>query len=225
MNRDTITVPPHVLLWTNMAWDIDWRGQSAGDATGGLTRTVFNGFPRWVGEPQAFVKDETLRQWRAIRASAQGRANIYRMQMVDPAGYKYPNTPQNGTTFEDGGRFSDGQGFLPQQFALSIGGHAKGAEEIRVDMSSISGAPSPNQGQIMSHDDWPFMVNWVLPVSGTIYDIGVQMPLRAAIADGDPILMQGVGRFEAVGDDMGAVPYGPAHYSRPKLQFREVLRR
>lgn len=230
MKRSIVTVPAHVMRHLSVNWDIDWRGRGAGDATSGLTRTVYDGFPRWTGSPEIFVRKETLRLWRAVRAQAQGRRNIYRIEMVDPVGFRPQETGastatiRDGLPFGNGATFASGAGWRYAPFALAVGAHAKGAEEMRVDVESCGGV-APKVGQIMSHDDWPFTVTWVQPVGGTVYDIGVQMPLRAAVRDSDPVLMRGVGRFEAAEEGMGNPSHGPALFSRPQLSFREVLAR
>lgn len=228
MKRSIITLPPSLMRWLDMTWDIDWRGQGAGDFTSGVTRTVYAGFPRFVGRNQVFLHRDGIRQWRAIRAAAQGRRNIYRIRMFDPQAFSLTETGGveggSGTPFSEGQYFETGFGFVDNPFALAVGAHSAGAEEIRVDVSSCNDV-APKQGQIMSHNDWPFKVTWVQHVSGTVYDIGIQMPLRSAIADEDPVLMRGVGRFEATEEGMGNPAYGVDRVSRPTIQFTEVLAR
>ena len=228
MKRSIITLPPQLLKWLVRSWDIDWRGQGAGDFTSGVTRTLYAGFPRWVVESPIILEREQILQWRAIRAAAQGRRHIYRIRMYDPQGFSLSETGGteggSGTPFSEGQYFETGFGFEYNPFALAVGAHAAGAEEIRVDVSSCNDV-APKQGQIMSHNDWPFEVTWVQHVSGTVYDIGIQMPLRSAIADEDPVLMRGVGRFEAMDEGMGNPAYDPTRFSRPQLRFQEVLAR
>lgn len=224
MKREIVTVPRCVLRQLSVNWDIDWRGRGLGDTTDGVTRTMYDGFPRWTGSPQVVLTADTIRQWRAVRATAQGRRSIYRIEMVDPVGFRPQETGASDRTIRDGTAFGPDVSFRYAPFALAVGTHGKGAEEIRVDAAPCNGV-APKIGQIMSHDDWPFTVTWVQPVSGTVYDIGVQMPLRAAIRDGDFVLMRGVGRFEAADEGMGNPSYGPASFSRPRLSFREVLAR
>ena len=77
----------------------------------------------------------------------------------------------------------------------------------------------------MSESDWPFSVTWVRPVSGMIYDIGVQMPIRSAIRNGAQIDVIGTGLFEAQEDLMGQSEYTAAQHATVALSFREVLNR
>ncbi|NRB18058.1 MAG: hypothetical protein HRU33_10960 [Rhodobacteraceae bacterium] len=77
----------------------------------------------------------------------------------------------------------------------------------------------------MSHDDWPFVVTWVTLISGDVYELSIQMPLRAAIAVGDLINLRGVGRFEAVDEKAGNPAYDLQRVSKIQLSFREVLTR
>ena len=224
MQRPIITIRPDLLRYLSCNWDIDWRGQSA-SLNSGISRTVYAGFPRWVGSPGVFLSGAALAEWRAIKATAQGRRGIYRLPLVDPIGFSPSGVGSydSGLPFSSGATFSNARGFAFEPFATCAVAVAKGATSLRVDTASVGVAPA--QGQIMSAGDWPFMVTSVLPVSGTLYDLTVEMPLRAAIAVDAPILMQGRGLFEAAEEGMGNAAYDANRVSQISLSFVEVLTR
>jgi hypothetical protein len=230
MQRPLITVPPALMRGRDFTWDIDWRGQGAGVMTEGTTKTIYAGFPRWVGSPQVTLHGETLLAWRALRARGNGRRGIYRVPMVDPVGFlpadagATAQTAARGVPWSDDALFSDGVGFLFDPFVLAALDAAAGARTVRVDTSSASDMV-PKAGQIMSHDDWPFMVVGVRHITGTVYDLTVEMPLRAAISAGAEIKLRAYGRFEAMEEDMGAPSYGLTRVATPRLTFMEVLAR
>ena len=228
--RPVITIPHRLFRHTSFAWSIDWRNQTSGDFNDGVTGTSFGGFPRWIGSPGVFMHREDLRRWRAVRNTARGRIGIYRVRIVDSVGFLPSETVtqplwlRQGKPSLEGNLTQDGNGWLYEPFALAAAPALRGATEIRLDMASVNGL-APKQGQIMSHQDWPFVVTWVRAVGGTIYRCGVEMPLRADIKPGAPVLMQGVGRFEATESGMGLDEYEGSAFSRFKLQFTEVLAR
>lgn len=218
MQRPIVTLPAAFLEFLQVDWDIDWRGQGLGETTGGGSATVFNRFPRWVGSPSVFLAGEALAQWRAIRATAQGRVGIYRVPMVDTIGFDAP--PDMDLSFADGSSFATGAGFAAEPLGFAALAAKAGAEQIRIETED-----APRIGQIMSQGLWPFTVTWVLEVSAGVYDLGVQMPLREALAVGDPIRMEAMGLFEAVEGGMGRVTYDASRAAQVKLNFREVLNR
>lgn len=228
--RRIITIPEGLFRYTTFSWRIDWRNQAAGDFTDGTTNTAFAGFPRWVGSPSIVLHNDDLLRWRAVRNMAQGRIGIFRVRIVDVAGWDdnemVPDAAwlSQGVPFAGGNVFANGLGWQYEPFALAAGPASRGATEVDLDMSPVGGV-APRQGQIMSHDDWPFSVSWVQPMGDSIYRVGVQMPLRADISAGDFVLMRGTGRFEATEADMGSEDYDLQRVARPALQFTEVLRR
>ncbi|WP_295450082.1 hypothetical protein [uncultured Pseudophaeobacter sp.] len=219
MQRPIVTLPDGFLKFLQVDWDIDWRGQGLGENTGGGSSTVFNRFPRWTGAPSVFLEGAELAQWRGIRAMAQGRLGIYRLPMVDPIGFS--GAPGAEQTFADGTSFASGEGFASEPMCFAAQAADRGAEQIRV--TGLDAAP--RIGQIMSQGLWPFTVTWVLEVSAGVYDLGVQMPLREALAAGDPIRLEAMGLFEAVEGGMGRVRYDTSRAAQVKLNFREVLNR
>ncbi|EBA08952.1 hypothetical protein [Sagittula stellata] len=227
MQRPIVTLPPAFLRVLNVDWDIDWRETSLGDFNEGTTRTQFSGFPRWIGAPKVKLGRAQLGQWRAIRAMAQGRRGIYRIRMDDPAVFPISATGAGGTVIAQGkpsaagNLFTNGRGWEYAPFALAAGDHAAGAEAIRVDVTSCNGFV-PVVGQIMSHASWPFQVTYVRARGGAVFELGVQMPLRAAIAQGDILQLRGVGVFEAAESGMGRIDYDRSHRAMPELRFMEV---
>jgi hypothetical protein len=140
--------------------------------------------------------------------------------MVDPIGFTSGAT-SGGTSFSGGVSFASGVGFASEPACFAVADVLAGAVQIRVENAEIA----PVIGQIMSHNLWPFLVTWVLEVSAGIYDLGIQMPLRASITAGDIIKLEGEGLFEAVEDGMGHAGYDVDLVARPRLNFREVLNR
>lgn len=225
MDRPIITVPSGLLKKLNFNWDIDWRGQSMGETTGGTTQVVYNRFPRWVGNPTVHLRGKDIARWRAVRAYARGRVGIYKVPMCDPAAFRLSDTGDSfsslGIPFDGGVYFSDGYGFAYEPTARAKVSAAAGAEQIRIE----DAAAPPVLGQIMSHNLWPFVVTWIETVSAGVYNLGVQMPLREAIAAGDIIKLRGEGLFEATEDMMGRPDYGAGLATNISLSFQEVLKR
>jgi hypothetical protein len=230
MTRQIITPRAGLLQMLSVDWDIDWRNQAQGDFNDGLGRTQFAGFPRWVGTPRVRLGRAALGEWRATRASAQGRVGLYRIRMQDLGVFNPADAGATGTeatlgkTTAAGNYFSNGFGWEWSPFALAVADYAAGAEVIRVDTTSCNGL-APVVGQIMSHDDWPFAVTYVRDRGSDIYELGIQMPLRAAITSGDQVLLQGRGRFEARESGMGRVAYDRNPRAAVELDFVEVLAR
>ena len=219
MQRPIVTLPAGFLKFLQVDWDIDWRGQGLGENTGGGSSTVFNKFPRWIGAPAIFLEGAELAQWRGIRAMAQGRLGIYRLPLVDPIGFCGASGAEQ--PFADGTSFASGEGFAAEPLCFAAKAAGRGAVQIRV--TGLDAAP--RIGQIMSQGLWPFIVTWVMEVSAGVYDLGVQMPLREALAAGDPIRLEAMGLFEAVEGGMGRVAYDVSRAAQVKLNFREVLSR
>ena len=128
-----------------------------------------------------------------------------------------------GVPFSTGAYFSTGAGFDAGPFIAAAEAAEVGASEIRV--TTTTAALVPVLGQILSADDWPMAVTHVVPEDGNVYRLGIQMPLRAAIAQGDPIRLVAMGRFELLDDLAGRAAYGLDLVSTPTISFREVLTR
>lgn len=227
MQRDIITIPRSLMRVLDMTWDIDWRQQANSASLADVSQYVVNAFPRWVGSPSLHLRREQILAWRALRAEGQGMKNVYRLDIVDPLGFDTLELGVNaavGIPHSTGVLFSTGMGYAAVATCLSVGAATVGATSLRLDVSIIDGR-APKQGQIMSHGDWPFLVTSVVEAGADVYDVTVQMPLRAAIPDGEEIRMQGVGLFELVEPQMGVLSYGRNHTSSPSFSFREVLQR
>lgn len=228
MSRPLVTVPMDLLTATEIDWDIDWRGQPGAESTADTSQVVYNRFPRWVGALSLVQPPAIIGRWRALRWSAQGRAGIYRLPMIDPAIFDREavlgaESATRGNPFSTGSYFSTASGFYAGPFVEAASAAAAGAEELRLTITDL--ALVPVVGQIISADDLPMGVTYVVPQSGSTYLVGVQMPLRAAIAAGDIISLVGIGRFEVLTDMAGRAGYGLDRVSRPSIEFREVLTR
>ncbi|GAA6190894.1 hypothetical protein [Phaeobacter sp. NW0010-22] len=219
MIRPIITIPQSFLRHLKVNWEIDWRGQSLGANTAGYTQTVYNQFPRWFGASEILLKGQEIAQWRAIRAKAQGRVGMYQVPLCDPVGYTGSRFG-GGLKFSTGFKFSTGKGFAYEPFCKAARAAKAGATELRV-----SSSVTPNVGQIMSHNYWPFVVTEVIEITPGIFDLGVQMPLREAISAEREINLQATGLFEAVEDGMGQITYDASRVVSVRLSLREVLNR
>jgi len=229
MQRPLVTVPPCLLRLTSADWSIDWRSQSSPEAQDGVSQTVFAAFPRWVSASEIWLRGEALRAWRAIRSAARGRAGVYRLRMCDPAAFSRASIAApsgwltDGIPSAEGNPFDTGAGYWVDPFVVASFAAPAGSGILDVDITPAGVAPV--QGQIMSAGDWPFMVTSVTQLYGSIYRLTVEMPLRAAVAAGDPVLMIAAGRFEAIEEDMGNPAYGAGRTSTVRLSLREVLTR
>ncbi len=221
MQRPIVTLPVDFMKFLQVDWDIDWRGQGLGENTGGGSSTVFNRFPRWVGSPGVYLKGDAIAQWRAIRATAQGRVGIYRLPMLDPVGFDCGPAAHADVPFSNGVSFATGNGFAVEPLCFAALSAERGADQIRVSGAAVA----PRIGQIMSQGHLPFMVTWVSEVAAGVFDLGIQMPLRQDVAAGDPIQLEGKGLFEVVEGGAGRSSYGVTRLTQVKLNFREVLSR
>ncbi|KAF0675067.1 hypothetical protein PMES_02588 [Profundibacterium mesophilum KAUST100406-0324] len=227
MERRIITIPPGLFAPTQFDWDIDWRAQSAGETGDGVTRTVFNAFPRWIGSPSVVLVHSQIAAWRAIRAQAQGAVGVYRVPMSDPITYSPRGAApegwiDDGVPLANGQRLATGEGTSYEPFVRAKRAEAAGAEVIRID---TGGQSVPVPGQIMSHDDWPFVLTSATRLSGTIYECQVQMPLRRALPLGARIDLRARGLFEIASDGTGNPAYGASRVSSITVEFREWLNR
>lgn len=223
MERPIVTVPRDFAMNLNMNWDIDWRGQPSGEQTSGTTQVVYNAFPRWMGSPESFLEGAQILAWRALRARGQGRRGIYIMEMCDPLGFVPSLSYPTGIPFSNDEPFSTGYGWAHNPAFVARRDAARGDTSVRVDASDEG--ITPVAGMILSHDDWPFIVTHVTHRSGNIYDLDIQMPLRADVSRDDPIRLRPRGRFEVLEDTTGNPEYRASRVSRIKLEFREVLTR
>ncbi|MGY9046059.1 hypothetical protein P775_14270 [Puniceibacterium antarcticum] len=225
MNRKIINIPPDLIRFTSVDWDIDWRGQSIG-GNDGVDQVVFNRFPRWIGSPDMVLPGPQAARWRGIRAAAQGRSHVLRVPMIDPVAYdRLANVPRDvrerGLPFSTGERLSTGYGFTYDAAVNAVGDAPKGAELLQVRQGTHL---RPVVGQIMSAADLPFIVTSVRDLGAGDLELGVQMPLRAAIKAGDRVSLCGWGLFELAGDMSARPEYGLSRVARPKLELVEWLR-
>lgn len=226
MPRTVITLPVNFLRYLQVDWDIDWRQMSGGDFNDGTTGTMFFGFPRWIGTPTARLRRSMIGQWRAIRAEAQGALGVYRIRMQDPLVFDVSALDgvysAQGIPTSTGATLANGLGTEYAPFAIATTQAMAGAVRLSIDTSSADGY-TPVVGQIMSHgEDWPFLVSSVRDHGANVYELTVQMPLRAAVSSGDLIQLRGLGRFQALEPDMGRVSYGAAPRADVSLNFVEV---
>jgi hypothetical protein len=228
MDRPVVNVPLSLMRQASVEWDIDWRGQSAGERTDGSSGVIHNEFPRWVGAPSLKLRAELMARWRAIRWQAQGRVGLYRVPMLDPAIFRpgmtapSPDWVGDGVPFAAGQRYSVGSGFDYVPWV------AAAAAATACDTSVIVSVPDaqhlPRVGQILSHDDFPFGVAGVISLGGGDYQLEVAR-LWSNIAVGDQISLIGTGLFELVSGDTGRPVYGNEMVATFSVQWQEVLAR
>ena len=222
-----ITMPWSLVVAQEFNWDIDWRGQGAQETNAGSRQIVYNQFPRWYGKPKLTLEGENIRLWRAIRAEAQGRFNVYRIPMIDPMTFDFNSIPlseQNiGVENAEGVLFSTGYGYEYQPFILALANASVGATTLDVDTSGFS-AFVPKAGHIYSHNDFPFIVTSVTELATNQYRLTVRMAVRSAITAGDVIRLIPYGLFVAEDDLTGRVTFDGARYAQPEFAFVEYQR-
>jgi hypothetical protein len=135
--------------------------------------------------------------------------------MLDTAVFDEPDLV--GIPFGDGALFDDGSGFADDYAVRCDEGASAGDTVVRVDMATATGPVS--QGQILSHNDFPFAV---VSVFGD--ELEIEMPLRRDIPAGDLIQLRGRGLFEMVQPMTGNPGYGPNRVSTAQMQLQEWLR-
>lgn len=227
MAREVLTVPRALLRSTAINWAIDHRGQDAGPTTNSINQMMYSAFPRWVGAPRLRLRRDTVLHWRAIVSMARGRERVLRLPMIDPLGSPWDTwagaNGASGIPFSTGEPFSTGLGFAYEPFGQAVGAASAGDTQIKIDT-----APSGHAlqvGQRLSHDDWPFEVVAILSTSGTEQTVQVEPALRAAVVDGDAVLLEAHGLFELVDPATAAPHYARDHRAAPEISLREVLTR
>lgn len=224
MKRPIVIVPRDFLRAYDFTWDIDWRGQSAGDSTAGIAQVVVNAFPRWIGRPRIHLDRAAILAWRAMRWQAGGLAGIYLVEMADPL-VPLPASALDATglSFAGGARFANGLGWAYLRGYRVSATASRGATAVRVQVMDDS--PHPRPGQILSFDHWPVAVTEVEALDAVRYEITVAPPLRCEVPAGERLALRPTGLFEAAEAGMGAPDFGFSQRSTPTLAFREVLNR
>jgi hypothetical protein len=139
--------------------------------------------------------------------------------MVDFVGVRAG--PVGAVPFSDDVFFSDGTGFESGPLVRTDTGALAGDTEIVVNMTTATG--TLQQGQILSHDDFPFgVVSMMGPPEETVLE--VEMPFRRDIPAGDLIHLAGRGIFEMVEARAGNPSYDFTLMSRPSFTLQEWLR-
>ncbi|SMO64093.1 hypothetical protein [Paracoccus laeviglucosivorans] len=217
MVNNVITIPHGVMRVLNCDWDIDWRSQSAGEGAEGSEQIFLQPFPRWIGTPQLILHGEAIRLWRATRAKARGRANVYRVPLLEKSNLPnaYGQADSRGRPLN--GNYGDGP-TVPL-----VNAAAPGATSIVVTETFHRAGI----GRYISIADWPYLVvdrqrvgpgsaNWILTI---------EMPLRRAAAAGATVNLIAHGLFRAREDTMGNPEVGLGDVSTPQLSFAEWINR
>lgn len=216
--RTIINVPRPLMQVTQVDWDIDWGGQSAGGDMGGGDQHVVNAFPRFVGRPAFRFQGEALARWRALRSQVRGRVNAMRLRMIDPLSYEV----LGATSETDFARWLAGTYTEPRPRVLAVGAVSAGAAQIVVDETGLTDGPV-RVGAYMSYNDWPFIVQG-RSGSGASVTLDVDM-LRTAIPDGGLIDVYARGIFLFDDPMAGAAAYGRVPRSTFDLSVSEWITR
>ena len=218
MERIIIDLPEFLVRAAGYNWDIEWRGQSAGEDTGGGNQIVVNRFPRWFGRPQLILRRAAIPAFRAIRARTRGRQNAWRVPMIDPA-----TTPwrRDGDWASDWEAWNAGQLVEDRPQITAALAASAGATQIVVDETA---APAPvTVGAVLSYADWPFIVTGRFG-TGAAVTLEVEM-LRVAVPLGGVIDLIPRGLFLADAEGMGNPAYDRGALARIDLSFVEWITR
>jgi hypothetical protein len=222
-----VTVQRSLMIASSFNWDIDWRGKSAGDTNGGTSEVVYSNFPRWYGSPRLGLCQDVILQWRAIRAAARGRVNVFRIPMIDEHGYAKKISAKifdlNKTQGIGGLVFSDYTPTEYQPFMLVKQLASKGSTSLVVDTNPVP-EYVPQVGEILSNRDWPFIVTEVLETGSYEYTLTIEPPLRINVPVGEMIDIVPYGLFKMNTDTTGNPSYSVNTRSTPTLDLLEWLR-
>lgn len=222
-----VTIQRSLMIASSFNWDIDWRGKSTGDTNGGISEVVYSNFPRWYGSPRLGLCDDVIRQWRAIRATARGRVNVYRIPLIDEHGYAKKISAKifdlNRSQGISGLVFNNYMPTEYQPFMLVKQTALKGATSIVLDASPVEDYV-PHVGEILSNRDWPFIVTEVYETGDREYTVTVEPPLRVDVPAGEIIDIVPYGLFKATSDTTGNPSYSINARSTPTFDFVEWLR-
>lgn len=207
-----------LLFWrlTEVNWRIDWRGQGEVSGLNGSDQIILNAFPRFVGSAPLVLPPQMMLAWRALMTKGAGRANVYRVRMLDPVAQAVPyqGWASNWADYQSGYYVE----YRPQ---VTCTGAAAGAETITVDERGLS---EPIKiGSYLSYDDWPFAVTG-RSGSGAAAVLEVAQ-LRRAIPAGASIDCIARGLFRATSDETGQMSYGIDRVATPTLDLVEWITR
>ena len=213
---EIIDVPLLFCRISEVNWRIDWRGQGALSGLNGSDQIISNAFPRWIGSLPLVLPPPMMAAWRALIADGEGRANVYRVRMLDPLGFA--NVGQSWQA--DWSDYQTGL-YVERRPQVICTGAAAGATSITVDERTID--EPVRVGAIMSHNDWPFVV---LGRAGygaaTVLRVTA---LRRAIPAGSAIDCIARGLFRATDDASGWPSYGVNRVATPALDLAEWITR
>lgn len=212
-----VDVPLLFMRMTTVPWRIDWRGQGELSGLDGAAQFIYNSMPRFVGSVTPVLPPQMVLAWRAIIARGQGRANAYRMRMLDPLS----GQSRAASWSMDWRAYHAGIYVEPRPQALCVGGASAGATEITIDERSLR--MPVRVGSYLSYGDWPMVVTG-RSGSGAAVVLSVDL-LRTDIPDGAAIDCIARGLFRA-SDDAGGWPvYGADRVATPTLDLVEWITR
>lgn len=228
MTPALVTLPPTLERYTQVEWDIDWRGQSAGLTNNAREQIVNNAFPAWTGVGTLIMHNDQLPEWAAVLTAMQGRANAIRMPMADPATFDARAAtvaagydPDVGVPLSGGQYTAGGTGTAYDPFVLVAAAASAGSTEIVVDESVVS--LSVRFGQVISIADWPYRVMGRV-ADGANHRLTLAPSLRRAVAVNDVVHLRGWGWFRAA-SRLPGVGYGAERAGAYTLQLVEWITR
>lgn len=215
--RSIIDVPRVFLRASAVDWAIDWRGQSAGEDTGGGDQVVVSGFPRFVGNLPLVLPRAMVGHYRALILRMQGRVNALRVPMIDPVSFQAGGAPWQAHWRA----YLSGQYVEPRPKVLTVAASSAGAPSVTVDERPL--ARQIPVGAFLSYNDWPFaVVARSGPVEARVLTV---QRLAVAIPSGAEIDLAARGVF-LLPSGLSAQPgYGVTGPSQPELSLTEWITR
>jgi len=212
-----VDVPLLFMRMTTVPWRIDWRGQGELSGLDGSAQFIYNAMPRFVGSVTPVLPPKMVLAWRAIIARGQGRANAYRVRMLDPLA----GQSRAASWSMDWRAYHAGIYVEPRPQAICIGGASAGATEITIDETTLR--MPVRVGSYLSYGDWPMVVTG-RSGAGAAVVLTVDL-LRTDIPDGAAIDCIARGLFRASDDASGWPVYGVDRVATPTLDLVEWITR
>lgn len=226
MQPKIVTLRHNILHLTGIDWTLDWRNRSSGAGLDGSNQIVGFGFPRWMGSPSFRLRPSLVGEFQAVRDSAQGMANVWRVPMIDPVTLDRERALRTrkkslpfGLDSGSGPMFAEGVGFQWDPILLAPNGAKRGDTSIVLEGEFLA------VGQVVSHLDWPFRIVSIRAASGGAKVCTVAPAVRSDIPAGGIVQAVGHGLFQVEDGAQGRVSYGLDRMASPSLSFVEWINR
>lgn len=226
MTPDIVTLRHNILHAVELDWTLDWRNRSSGRAMDGSNQIVSFGFPRFMGQPKFRLRPSLIGEFQAVRDSAQGQINVWRVPMIDPVTLDRERAMRTrkasipfGLDAASGPLFSSGAGFQWDPILIAPDGAKKGDKSVRLEGEFLA------VGQIVSYGDWPFRILSLLDAPNGGKRATVAPAVRCDIPAGGIVQAVGHGLFQLSEPESGRVAYGLDRVAAPDLSFVEWINR